>query len=74
MHLHTAGILDLLLSKPGRYVEPHKDLYVMKEADGANVFLIEGGKHVHIHPSKSQVDELVAGGHLVQEGARFHLP
>jgi hypothetical protein len=74
MHLHTSGILDLLLARTGRFVESHKGHYVMKEADGTNVFVIEDGKRVHIQPLESQIDELITGGHLVKEDSRYHLP
>ena len=73
MHLHTTGILELLDDKTGRYIEHHHGLYVMKEADGSNVFVIEDGERVHIHPSEGQVRELLAAGHLLEEGNRYHL-
>jgi len=31
----------------------------MKEGDGINVFVIEGGKHAHIEPSEHQIYDLV---------------
>ena len=73
MHLHTAGILEMLGEKTGRFIEHHHGVYVMKEADGSNVFVIEDGQHVHIHPSEHQVDDLLAAGHLLKEGNRYHL-
>lgn len=73
MHLHTTGVIDLLGAKTGRYIEHHHGLYVMKEGDGSNVFLLEDGKHVHIQPSQGQMDELLAAGHLMQEGSRYQL-
>jgi hypothetical protein len=74
MHLHTSGVLDLLRAKTGRYIEHHRGLYVMKEGDGTNVFLIENGEHVHIQPSEGQIDDLVAAGHMIKEGSRYQLP
>jgi hypothetical protein len=74
MHLHTSGILELLRAKTGRYIEQHKELYVMKEADGSNVFLIENGENQHIHPSESQIHELLEAGHLILEDSRYELP
>ena len=74
MHLHTSGVLELLSAKTGRYIEHHRGLYVMKEGDGTNVFMLEDGKHVHIQPSEGQIDELVKAGHLIQEGSRYELP
>lgn len=74
MHLHTTGVLDLLTAKTGRYIEHHHGLYVMKEGDGTNVFMLEGGEHIHIQPSDHQIDELIAAGHLVREGSRYQLP
>jgi hypothetical protein len=73
MHLHTTAVLDLLSEKTGRYIEHHRGLYVMKEGDGKSVFVLEEGKHVHIQPSESQMDELVKAGHLLQEGSRYQL-
>ncbi len=74
MHLHTTGVIDLLSAKTGRYIEHHHGLYVMKEANGTNVFMLENGKHVHIEPTDSQMADLVPAGHLIQEGPRFQLP
>jgi hypothetical protein len=74
MHLHTTGVLDLLSAKTGRYIEHHHGLYVMKEGDGSNVFVLEDGKHVHIEPSDGQMNDLLTAGHLVQEGSRYQLP
>lgn len=73
MHLHTTGILDMLEEKTGRYIEHHRGLYVMKESDGSNVFVIEDGERAHIHPTESQVNDLVTAGHLLKEGDRYHL-
>jgi hypothetical protein len=74
MHLHTTGVIDLLSAKTGRYIEHHHGLYVMKEGDGTNVFMLENGKHVHIEPTDGQMTELLAAGHLIQEGSRYQLP
>ena len=71
MHLHTAGVLDLLTAKTGRYIEEHHGHYVMKEGDGTNVFVIEDGQRLHIQPTESQIDDLVEKGHLIQEGSRY---
>lgn len=74
MHLHTRGVLDLLRAKTGRYIEHHRGLYVMKEEDGTNVFVLEDGKHVHIQPTEHQMNELLDEGHLIQEGSRYQVP
>jgi hypothetical protein len=74
MHLHTTEVLDLLSAKVGRYIEHHRGLYVMKEGDGTNVFILENGEHVHIQPSEGQMGALVGAGHLIREGARYQLP
>jgi hypothetical protein len=73
MHLHTAGVLDLLTAKTGRYIEEHHGHYVMKEGDGANVFVIEDGRRLHIQPTQSQIEDLVEKGHLIKDGSRYEL-
>ena len=73
MHLHTAGVLDLLTAKTGRYIEVHHGHYVMKEGDGTNVFVLEDGRHLHIQPTESQMEDLVAKGHLIKDGSRYEL-
>ena len=73
MHLHTAGVLDLLTAKTGRYIEEHHGHYVMKEGDGTNVFVLEDGRRLHIQPTESQMEDLVAKGHLIKDGSRYEL-
>ncbi len=34
----------------------------------------ENGESVHIHPLESQIDDLVAAGHLVRDGNLYRLP
>ncbi|HTC52233.1 MAG TPA: hypothetical protein VK700_09880 [Steroidobacteraceae bacterium] len=73
MHLHTTGVLDMLRDKTGRYIEHHKGVYVMRETDGRNVFIVEEGEKLPIHPSEGQIDDLVSAGHLIRDGQRYEL-
>lgn len=74
MHLHTSKIPELLSESLGRHIEHHRGVYVMKEANGANVVVHENGESVHIHPLESQIEDLVAAGHLVRDGNLYRLP
>ncbi len=57
MHLHTAGVLDLLTAKTGRYIENHHGHYVMKEGRPRRVIWstkTHGGIHREIDYLNSQ--------------------
>ena len=73
MHLSTTGVLKLLREKPGRYIEGRWAEYVVREADGTDVTVVEDGQTLPIRPVESQVDQLLEATYLVRDGSRYRL-
>jgi hypothetical protein len=71
MHLSTTGLHNLLGEKPGRYIEGRWAEYVVKEADGTDVTVVEYEKVFQIRPAESQVDQLLEASYLVRDESKF---
>jgi len=73
MYLSTTGLLNLLRERPGRYIECRRAAYVVKEADGTDVTVVENGEVFPIRPAESQVDQLVEVCYLIRDGSEYRL-
>jgi hypothetical protein len=73
MHLSTTDLLNLLSEKPGRYIKGRWAEYVVMEADGTDVTVVEDGNVFPIRPAESQVDQLFDASYLVRDGSKYRL-
>jgi hypothetical protein len=74
MNLITSMIPQIMEAAPGRHILYEGGVFRMKEANGEDVKLTEGGKQYLVEPTADQIDDLMDAEQLVQEATLYRLP
>ena len=71
MGLNATAIHELLRKQPGRYIQHDSGHYRMKEPDGSDVIVNDGGREILVEPTKGQMDGLEDQALLTRNGSRY---
>jgi hypothetical protein len=71
MKLNATNALDLLRERPGRYIDHDAGQYRMREPDGTDVVLTEGGREYLVDLGYEIMDSLLAEHRLIHDGSRY---
>jgi hypothetical protein len=58
MFLNTTMILNLLVERPGHYIQHDMGRYRIKKANGVDVTIRENGQDLPVEPTAAQMDDL----------------